>query len=109
LILLNKIQGEMPPDVTEVEIEQAMAQARTVPLSIEEHQGWLYAWDAENNKFLAQGQTVNQLFERLYELAMGWSGEQSVAFKIIKDQGGDIVKQRLLTEQTEGAIIDDEE
>ncbi len=106
--MLNKIQGELPADVTEAEIEEAMAQARTVHLSIEEHQGWLYAWDAENNKFLAQGETVNQLFERLYELAMSWPGQQSVAFKIIKDRGGEIVKQRLLTEQIEGATIDDE-
>ena len=36
-----------------------------VRLNIEEHQGWLYAWDADNNEFLGQGETRDQLFQRL--------------------------------------------
>ncbi len=102
------IKNDLPEGVTEAEIQEALAQAQTVFLKIEEHQDWLYAWDSESNEFLAQGATVNDLFERLYERAMKQPGERSVVYRMRREDGGDVVKQRLLTEQTDGAIIDDE-
>lgn len=99
----------MPAGFDEAEFQDALKGARTVFLNIEEHENWLYAWDSKSNEFLAQGATVEALFERLYERAMSQPGERSTVYRIAKNGGGEIVKQRLLTERLEGASIDDDQ
>lgn len=89
--------GELPDGVTKEEIDAAMAEADTIFLTIEEHDDWLYAWDRDNNRFLAQGSTIKDLFERLYELAHTLS-DSHVMFRIEKQDGGEILKRRSLTE-----------
>lgn len=73
---------------------------------IEEIQGHLYAWDKYSNEFLGQGATVEKLFERLQDDVPGGS---TVVFRIAKEDGGQILYKRSLTEQNDGAIIDGEE
>jgi hypothetical protein len=74
-------------------------------LVVEEHQNWLYAWDKFTNEFKGQGATVFNLFERLQEDVVEGS---TVIFRIAKEDGGRIIHQRSLTEETEGVILDDD-
>jgi hypothetical protein len=87
-------------------IQAAMRGARKINLKIEEHQDWLYAWDRDTNDFLTQGSTVEELFDRLYEVADRLT-ESSVVFRCSQDDGGNIVRRRSLTTESDGAIIDD--
>ena len=73
---------------------------REVVIYIEEHQQQLYAWRSRDNQFLAQGSTVKGLFERLAEQARA-----NTMFQIEKDRGGQLIQQRLLTEDPDGAIL----
>jgi hypothetical protein len=54
-------------DELDADLQAQMKNLPIVQLSIEHLQGSLYAWDAETNKFLAQGTTPDALFERLAE------------------------------------------
>ena len=103
------LMPSLPPSFDEADFQAALKGARKVYLNIEEHENWLYAWDSKSNEFLAQGATVDELFERLYERAMNQPGERSTVYRIAKNGGSEIVKQRLLTERLEGASIDDDQ
>jgi hypothetical protein len=73
---------------------------REVVIYIEEHQQQLYAWRSRDHRFLGQSTTVKGLFERLAEQARA-----NTLFQIEKERGGEIIQQRLLTEDPEGAIL----
>lgn len=89
------------------EIEAVLADADEVYLRIEEHQGWLYAWNDATDEFMTQGATVVELFDRLYEVAERISNNH-VVFRIKKDEGGEILRNRSLTERSDDVIFDDE-
>jgi hypothetical protein len=73
---------------------------REVVIYIEEHQQQLYAWRSRDHRFLGQSTTVKGLFERLAEQA-----KANTQFQIEKERGGQLIQQRLLTEDPEGAIL----
>lgn len=73
-----------------------------VHLIIEELQGQLYAWDKFTNQFRGQGKTIADLFERLQEdIDEGCT----VVFRISKEEGGQILYQRSLTEDGKDARL----
>jgi hypothetical protein len=73
---------------------------REVVIYIEEHQQQLYAWRSRDHRFLGQSTTVKGLFERLAEQARA-----NTLFQIEKERGGQLIQQRLLTEDPDGAIL----
>lgn len=95
-------------DVAIEKIQAAMRGARTINLKIEEHQDWLYAWNRDTNDFLTQGSTVEELFDRLYEVADRLT-ENTVVFRCSREDGGDIIRRRSLTTESDDAIINVEE
>ena len=97
----------MPEEVELENVQAALKGAHTIHLRIEEHQDWLYAWDRDKSDFLAQGSTVEELFDRLYDLAERLT-ENTVVFRCGRDDGGDIIRRRSLTIESDGAIMDDD-
>ncbi len=93
-------------DVAIEKIQAAMRGARKINLKIEEHQDWLYAWNRDTNDFLTQGSTVEELFDRLYDVAERLT-ENSVVFRCGREDGGDIIRRR--TAESNDVIFDDEE
>lgn len=67
-------------NMTEEQAKKIIKSLPQVHLVIEKHQGHLYAWDRDTNKFLGQGPNKEALFERLAEQA-----KKSVAFHVAKE------------------------
>ena len=65
---------------------------KKVHITIEEHQGWLYAWRKKDGSFMGQGADIEELFERLREDV---PENEAVMFKISVEEGGEILAERL--------------
>jgi len=68
---------------------------REINLLIEEHQGWLYAWDKDSNNFMGQADTVSGLFKRI---AQDVHDNEKIGLKCAADDGGNLLKIWALTE-----------
>jgi hypothetical protein len=77
---------------------------KQVHITIEEHQGWLYAWRKKDGHFLGQGADVDELFERLQEDV---PENKAVMFKISVEEGGDLLAKRVNNLITERNVSDD--
>jgi hypothetical protein len=83
---------------------QATNNMKQVHITIEEHQGWLYAWRKKDGSFMGQGADVEELFERLKEDV---PENKAVMFKISVDEGGDLLADRVKNLITERNASDD--
>jgi hypothetical protein len=81
--LHHKLADELgvPP-----EIEDRPSDKTVVEIKIEEHQGHLYAYEVEQDTFIAQGQTGDELLSRVME-------KYPVNHRVICDRsnGGDLI------------------
>lgn len=87
--------------MSEIEIPDNI---KKVHITIEEHQGWLYAWRKKDGKFMGQGPDMEALFERLQEDVP--DGE-AVMFKISVEDGADLLAERVKNLLTERNASDD--
>jgi hypothetical protein len=83
---------------------QATNNMKQVHITIEEHQGWLYAWRKKDGSFMGQGADIEGLFERLREDV---PENKAVMFKISVDEGGDLLADRVKNLITERNASDD--
>jgi hypothetical protein len=81
--LHNKLADEL---VDSPEAEEKVTDKTVVEVKIEQHQGHLYAYELEQDTFIAQGQTSDELLSRIME-------RYPVNHRVICDRsnGGDLI------------------
>jgi hypothetical protein len=62
---LRKLTNNLAGDETETEVDGETIKLKIMEIKIEEHQGTLYAYKLEDDKFLGQGQSREDLLESL--------------------------------------------
>lgn len=70
---------------------------KIVRIYVEEYQGQLLAYRSQDDRFLAQGQSVQDLFTRLAQYIP--TGAR-MAFVLDKERGGDLVVDRAIEEKS---------
>jgi hypothetical protein len=85
---LRSLADKYGMPMTKVEQDDNGEDHEVVEVKIEEHQGCLYAFRKDNDKFLGQGATREELIERLKEEFSG-----TVKMIVREVDGADLIKQ----------------
>ena len=85
---LRKLHSKLAKEVGEEAEEEPQAERIPVEIKVEEHQGILFAYEAEHDTFIAQGKTSDELLERIMN-------KYPVNVRVICDRsnGGDLIEE----------------